>query len=539
MSLDEQKNPSRHQQPNATSPTASPTITRPETSGKDTPQLGSGTASSHHKDNDLSTPRTEASSPASEVDDADFDELVAAGGALATSQQSTSSAVTREENASGEVEEEEYEMMPPMMMSQTDHHIRQLDQGGELNEVAGSQSMLSQELMCQAVSSQKDEVSNEEDENDCGAKNCHDGGLEVRDIQLSQQTETSIGMAVRLGLLSQTQDDDADSADEMAPEGNLNLVTASEEYSTRSRVSGFDLLTRAGRKDAAALMAFSQEHPTSANTSQQELSDTPIRESEGFGSLLDAVAKITEQEEVVETLTPTWEAAVSSLDHASLSPSRNGSYLRPPFSSKPSHRRPKSGTAASRGNSPTRERQLRKSVAADQKRRLKLPESKTSAASSTSAKKSKAQPSKSSKSGRSSKVSKTSSSSAASGIKKAAISTIGSPSAMRKATTTSSARASPAQMWEAQKKSVALSLKTEQKEKELEILNAQAEAKRAAELAERTISDHVIAKRLLLSMALVRENPRSVPEVLPSPGHILQEGFFWAHYPPLELVLKR
>lgn len=63
-------------------------------------------------------------------------------------------------------------------------------------------------------------------------------------------------------------------------------------------------------------------------------------------------------------------------------------------------------------------------------------------------------------------------------------------------------------------------------------------AKRAADLAQRTINDPELAKRLLLSMALTRENPRSAPETLPGPGHVLPEGFFWAHYPPLEKVLK-
>ena len=59
-------------------------------------------------------------------------------------------------------------------------------------------------------------------------------------------------------------------------------------------------------------------------------------------------------------------------------------------------------------------------------------------------------------------------------------------------------------------------------------------AKRAALLAEQTITDPEMAKKLLLSMALVRENPRSVPSVLPSKGATVPEGFFWAHYPPLE-----
>ena len=61
-----------------------------------------------------------------------------------------------------------------------------------------------------------------------------------------------------------------------------------------------------------------------------------------------------------------------------------------------------------------------------------------------------------------------------------------------------------------------------------------ADEARAAALAQRTINDADLAKRLLLSMALTRENPRSAPDTLPGPGFALPEGFFWAHYPPLE-----
>jgi len=63
-------------------------------------------------------------------------------------------------------------------------------------------------------------------------------------------------------------------------------------------------------------------------------------------------------------------------------------------------------------------------------------------------------------------------------------------------------------------------------------------AQKAAELAARTIHDADLAKKLLLSMALSRTNPRIPPEVLPDSGHVLQHRFFWAHYPPLEAVLK-
>ena len=63
----------------------------------------------------------------------------------------------------------------------------------------------------------------------------------------------------------------------------------------------------------------------------------------------------------------------------------------------------------------------------------------------------------------------------------------------------------------------------------------QVNAQRAADLAKRTITDPDLAKRLLLSMALTRENPRSPPAELPGKGHMLISGFFWAKYPPLEV----
>jgi hypothetical protein len=63
-------------------------------------------------------------------------------------------------------------------------------------------------------------------------------------------------------------------------------------------------------------------------------------------------------------------------------------------------------------------------------------------------------------------------------------------------------------------------------------------AQRAAALALRVSSDADLAKRLLLSMAMLRDNPRQVPVPSPPAGHFLEDGFFWAHYPPLEQILK-
>jgi hypothetical protein len=71
--------------------------------------------------------------------------------------------------------------------------------------------------------------------------------------------------------------------------------------------------------------------------------------------------------------------------------------------------------------------------------------------------------------------------------------------------------------------------------KEQENQEAQEKAKRAALLAEQVVADPEMAKKLLLSMALVRENPRASPESWPKKGSVVLEGFFWAHYPPLEM----
>jgi hypothetical protein len=101
-------------------------------------------------------------------------------------------------------------------------------------------------------------------------------------------------------------------------------------------------------------------------------------------------------------------------------------------------------------------------------------------------------------------------------------------------------------------------------------------AEQAASLARRTLRDEDLMKRLLLRMTLERENPRQksnliihakngvIPDpiavginlhdpeqlqnvnmlddtsaLLPGAGHVLSTGFIWAHYPPLENILKQ
>jgi hypothetical protein len=421
---------------------------------------------------------------------------------------------------------------PLILMSQTDQHIRQLDRHGELNEVIGSQSMLSQELMYQ-VSSQQDNVGDEEDSKNDGDDH-GDEELDRSTFHLSQQTETSMGMAQRLGLLSQTQDeyDDDGIDEEVNSQGRHEKDPDRRNTATNGHISGLDLLTRAGSDEAANLMSFSQEIPTGVASSRKaKLSDKPLRESEGFGSLLDAVAKITEQEEVEEILTPTWGNTVPSLDHASLSLSQDHSYLDQPSSSTSTSRIPQNKASSYGDDLSTRKRQVRKTVTATQKRKLNESNQKVSTSRVTTSTKS----SLSKNSIRKIPLSTPKDSSSGTvGSRKTEVAAKKSPSKRRKTTTTTEAAPAP-KVDETEKRK----LRMELKEHDLEVSRAQAEAKRAADLAERTISDPVIAKRLLLSMALVRENPRTTPDVLPGPGHVLKEGFFWAHYPPLENVLKR
>ena len=68
--------------------------------------------------------------------------------------------------------------------------------------------------------------------------------------------------------------------------------------------------------------------------------------------------------------------------------------------------------------------------------------------------------------------------------------------------------------------------------------DAQDAATQAAALAYRIMQgDDELSKRLLLGMALNRDSPRQHPPKWPGEGPI-PEGFVWAHYPPLEGLLK-
>mmetsp|Transcript_33677 Transcript_33677/g.36275 ORF Transcript_33677/g.36275 Transcript_33677/m.36275 type:complete len:537 (-) Transcript_33677:1233-2843(-) len=357
--------------------------------------------------------------------------------------------------------------------SQTDHHIRFLDQNGSLNEVAGSESMFSQEFVEQKSSY-------------------------TRGIELSQETqpESSILMAKRLGLLAQTQEEeDQVIANKYLTERGIHQqlssdrhdfslkssemvdtqVQASKQAMDKAQLFGLELLTQVGSNEADKLPSFHTSNSfigreeideqsntfipsITAVTTNADPTDTSIRESNGFGFLLNAVAKITEQEELVKgrVMPMIWQPS-------------------------------------SQNNNPLHEfRYIQRRSASPSE--TALMESSTKHYST------------------------------------------GKRTSKPKIATSSSYRSTfKKRKTEAQKDKEML-----RKEKlESENIKAQAIAKKAAMIAERTISDPAIAKKILLSMALKRENPRSAPQVLPGEGHVIQEGFFWAHYPPLEFVLKK
>jgi len=66
-----------------------------------------------------------------------------------------------------------------------------------------------------------------------------------------------------------------------------------------------------------------------------------------------------------------------------------------------------------------------------------------------------------------------------------------------------------------------------------------AQARKASLLANQALERPRVGKQLLLSMALVRTNPRTPPSCYPAHGTILTDRFHWAAFPPLDAVLRR
>jgi hypothetical protein len=64
-------------------------------------------------------------------------------------------------------------------------------------------------------------------------------------------------------------------------------------------------------------------------------------------------------------------------------------------------------------------------------------------------------------------------------------------------------------------------------------------AEKACILARQALENPYIGKQLLLSMAIVRTNPRSPPSSYPAHGTLLTDRFHWAQFPPLDTILRK
>lgn len=65
------------------------------------------------------------------------------------------------------------------------------------------------------------------------------------------------------------------------------------------------------------------------------------------------------------------------------------------------------------------------------------------------------------------------------------------------------------------------------------------QARQASQLAKQALERPRVGKRLLLSMALVRTNPRTPPSCYPAHGTVLTDRFHWASFPPLDTILRK
>lgn len=74
--------------------------------------------------------------------------------------------------------------------------------------------------------------------------------------------------------------------------------------------------------------------------------------------------------------------------------------------------------------------------------------------------------------------------------------------------------------------------------KNVENDQAQNIARRAAFLVEQMKKNKSIEKQFLLQMAQRRENPRAGPATFPKSGSVIELGFYWGQYPPLEKILR-
>ena len=349
-----------------------------------------------------------------------------------------------------------------------DEHIHHLERSGALNQVAGSQSILSQELY-------------------------------------------SLGETKAVGGLSQLS--------EMGGFSQASEASAESDFDSQRVARKYGLLSQ----DPFALPARSLQEPPLSQRSTSRLL-LPPSDSQGssnsesnFGTLLEAVQLFQSQEVEEEKL----QLSQDSHDHHDDDDDNDDDEEDDPAEEVPFQEDSPRRSSTSSGVENIYERKhantKKRSSPAARSRRKTLTES-----PSKRAKKASLPLAKSKKSGNSQVAKKP----------KSASSSKSSSSSPKKKAATPAITPKPAAA--AAAKPTSDGSKKRKRKNDSEAVKQQQLAQRAAALAQRTINDADLAKRLLLSMALTRENPRSAPETLPGPGFSLPEGFFWAHYPPLE-----
>ena len=392
-----------------------------------------------------------------------------------------------------------------------DEHIQKLEESGALNQVAGSQSILSQELQDHQHSLPP---ASEEAEPDNHSTN--------GSVGLSQNSNLDMSGFSQISIEHHFGDDSQKS------ETVFDSQKAARKYGLLSQ-DPFALPSRSLNEPPLSQRSTASAESTSNHSLLPPPDSQGSSNSEScFGSLLDAVQLFQSQEAEEERLQLSQGSAIGR-DHQDVKYASHGQKKRKTgklSSSSPGEENKRSdrgtsgqtSTAAPGAASTTRHDGNGKLPS---HRKPKLPLAKKNVNNSSVAK-SQPMPSDFARS-----VSKNS--------LRNGIQAPGRANAMNTAMNAVIPQASSAVMKITTSKTAASNGYSKSRRKtDGDIAKQQKLAERAAALAQRTINDADLAKRLLLSMALTRENPRSAPEKLPGPGFVLPPGFFWAHYPPLE-----
>ena len=148
---------------------------------------------------------------------------------------------TEEDSSNSNSNNDDEEVPSQVSFSQSDEHLIYLDREGELNQVVGAGSMLSQELTMARGSNDED---SEEDDDAEPQPETQESAFGSVGLGCSQATETSIAMAQRLGILTQPEEEGDDNGDEGGnTENEDNVRKFSESPPKNGSSQPFSLVT--------------------------------------------------------------------------------------------------------------------------------------------------------------------------------------------------------------------------------------------------------------------------------------------------------